>query len=442
MSSVSARATCADWGKTFAVPDPTRTYTCKACGGPVRVVEPASEPETDGASRRAAAAELQRALNVVVWLRRLLAAGAIAYGLITVYLLVLLPKGLIEEGELLRVLAGTTVLSCMHVVGFRQARLQPLLWTLVLAGLATLSVVLNLLRDDVSATRLIVPLSSAAALWTAVPNAWRVRARIAAHPELYSAHRLHGTDRRRHGARTDSAQSLQQFARVRRRTAVGSAIWASGMALAVLAVVLFARPTNAGVRLESGIAAFEEAWRDADADGLLALSPPEEVEARRALIELVLAEQVWGERWPALGDALVQREPSAVTVVWPIEGGEVGTCWTPTDGGWWLGVLVLPLPSFQAALGRFADAWLARDLQALAALYPPDKRESAAESLARVVERRAWGEAWPGILEIEVGQVRLERTTVGFHVPGDEITTRWAFLDEHGWSLTSVKLPE
>ena len=68
--------------------------------------------------------------------------------------------------------------------------------------------------------------------------------------------------------------------------------------------------------------------------------------------------------------------------------------------------------------------------------------ESAAESLARVVERRAWGEAWPGILEIEVGQVRLERTIVGFHVPGDEIATRWAFLDEHGWCLTSVKLPD
>ena len=442
MSADSVRATCADCGKTFAVPDPSRAYTCKGCGGRVAVATEEREPVSDGATRRAAASELQRALNVVVWLRRLFAAGAIVYGLITVFLLVLLPKGLVGERTLLPMLAGATVLTCMHVVGFRQARMQPLLWTLLLAVLVTLTVVLKLLQGDGDVRGLIVPLSTAAALWTAVPFTGRVRALIAAHPDLYSAHRLHGTDRRRLGARSDATQSLQQFSRVRRSTAIGSVAWASGMALAVLAAVLLLRPADAGTSLESGIAAFEEAWGDADTDALLALSPPDEVEARRALIELVIAEHGWGERWPALGEQLVQREPSAVTIVWPIDGGEVGSYWTPTVGGWWLGVLVLPLPSFNAALGRLADAWVARDVQAIAALYPPDKRESAAAGLARVLERRAWGEAWPELQVVEVGQVRLERTTVSFHVPDDELVTRWSHLDGHGWCLTSVNLPD
>ncbi len=442
MSAVRERATCEGCGKTYIVPEPGRSYTCKACGGRLSDAIRGADPATDAEERREAAAQLQRALNVVVWLRRLFAAGAIAYGLITVFLLVLLPKGIMDGGPLQVSLAVTTVMTCMHVVGFRQVRMQPFLWTMLLAVLATLSVGLYLVRWSGVSLELGVRILSAVALWSAVPATARVRALIAAHPDLYSTHRLHGTDRRRHGARSDAAHSLQQFARARRATALGSVAWASGMALAVLAVVLFTRPANAGMSLESAMAAFEEAWGDADLDALLALSPPNEVEARRALIELVLAEQGWGERWPALGEELVESDPPAVTVVWPIDGGEVGSYSTPTEGGLWLGVLVLPLPSFDAALGRMADTWVARDVPAIVALYPPEKRESAASSIARAVERRDWGDDWPEIYEIEVGQVRLDGTRVTYRVPDDELVTNWAFRGEHGWCLTSLNLPD
>ena len=57
-----------------------------------------------------------------------------------------------------------------------------------------------------------------------------------------------------------------------------------------------------------------------------------------------------------------------------------------------------------------------------------DKRESAANSIGRVLESRDWGEDWP-----ELGTARLRRRVetradVTFQVGNDELVTRWRFL--------------
>jgi hypothetical protein len=473
MSSLSARATCADCGKTFAVPDPARTYKCKACGGRVVVAragctacgavlgegeafcaacgaaqneEAALGREKDVAldaeERRQASLELVRALGAVRLLRIVFGLGIFVNGARTMLLLLGLSKPEGPRGPLLLMLGLVTGLLVTQVVGFRQARVQPFLWAVVAASLATVNLAVQLLGADVRWQALVLPGLFVVLLWCLVPPTARVRRLLAEHPDLYAAHKLHGTEKRRHASRGAPERSLEQFEQAKARTARASLLWAAAIVLAVGLAAFASWSSGERRRIEPLVIAFEQAWAAGDSAALAELAPSGQAAARRALLDAMVEAHGWGARWPSLGEAGIERGETQAQVAWPLGDDSVVSNWTFGDGSWRLSALRLPLPPLDGPVERLVAAWNARDVAALAALYPPDKRDSASASIARVVERRAWGEDWPELLDAEAAPRRESGATVTFRVAGDRLVTRWDFREEHGWCLTSLNLPD
>lgn len=471
MSDASARAVCSGCGKTYAVPDPSRIYTCKACGGRVAVAdasctacgaelgageafcgacgaaqgaEVAREKDValDAEERRQASFELQRALKALGWVRWILALNILGNGVTTVVLLTQVQETPEWIVELLPYLALSTALTCLSVVGFRQARLQPFLWSLTIASLSTVNLAVTVLAQEKPWPALVLPALLVGVLWCCVPPTARVRRLIAEHPDLYVAHKLHGTEKRRSSSRGSPDQSRGQFEAAKARTARGSMAWAAGIVVAVALATFALWNGSRHTVFEPRLVAFESAWGASDAAALAALAPPGEVAERHALLEAMVEAHGWGANWPDLGEVDVARGASVAKVAWQLDDDVVVSNWTLTDDGWQLSALRLPLPPLDAPVQRLVGAWNARDIAALAALYPPDKRESAAKSIARVVERRAWGDAWPELLDANAAPRRETGATVTFRVAGDELVTRWDFREELGWCMTSLNLPD
>ncbi|HVS18929.1 MAG TPA: hypothetical protein VMT18_10045 [Planctomycetota bacterium] len=468
---MSARATCADCGKTYAVPDPARTYKCKECGGRVSLprescgacgapMEPGeafcaacgdgqgaeSERSPDVAleaeERRQAAYELQRGLTAVRSLRIVYALGALLFGVLTALMVVGLSALPERSASLVLMIAIGIALTCLHVVGFRQAPMQPFLWSVVIAATATASLALRLTEGVAPTLGLGLRAGFVVLLWSLVVPAVRVRRLIAEHPDLYTAHRLHGTEKRRHASRNAPERSREQFEQARARTARGSAAWAAGIALVLGGATAGGWVTHRGAALDARVEAFRSAWAQGDAAAVAGLAAASETEARRGLLASQVAAHGWGDAWPTLGEAQTQLGESQATVAWSLGDGLVHTTWSLGDDGWQLDKLRLPMPPLDGAVERLIAAWNARDVAGLAALYPPDMRESAATSIARVVERRAWGEAWPELLDANAVPCGETGANVTFRVAGDSLVTRWRFQEDPGWCLTSLNLPD
>lgn len=347
MSNEKTRAACADCGKTFSVPDASKSYVCKACGGRVTVARAVGPTQPLGEAprsedRREANAELQGALRSVRWLRVIYALGAVLYGGLSALLLASMARMPERSGALASFVGFGIALTILCAVGFRQVRMQPFAWAVAIAAVATASLVLQFALGDLSPLSLGLRGGFVTLLWSMVVPAVGVRRHIEAHPDLYVAHSLHGTRPGRHEA---PERALERFEEARRRTARGSVVWALGIALAL--------------------------------------------------------------------------------------GGALAWTWMKHRGA-----------ALSERMQAFAAAWDARDTQALASLYPPEHRDSAARSIARVVERRVWGESWPTLLDATQLGGGDAGTTVTFRVEGDALVTRWRYEGNLGWCLTSLDLPD
>lgn len=134
MTEDRARATCTDCGKTYRVPDADRTYTCKECGGEVRVAEPArpGRREVDFAESNAAH-DLRKAHKAIRAVRTFFVLSAVMAYLATLLAIRMLDGGNNVETAGLVAIGILATIAAAAVAGALLVAYQPFFWDLAMA---------------------------------------------------------------------------------------------------------------------------------------------------------------------------------------------------------------------------------------------------------------------------------------------------------------------
>jgi hypothetical protein len=490
------QAACADCGKTFRVPDASRTYRCKACGGTVRAgaapafddlaacaacdalnppesrycgecgaeLDPGPDAGTERApagrrgkrvpdEQRRAASDLLRSFKSVRLVGVLFRVFAVVHGLGTIGAVLALRDDAVPLGTgLLRVGISAAVTTFL-VAGAVLIRFQPFFWTVAIASLATIDLAFLALQDGISWIVLGVKAAIALVFWAAVVPTVRHRQLVRRWPDLYIAQRIHGTQRsRKIGGRGDDPAGARRVlaeatARGWRTAGVAAAAVVALTALGTWRTVE-ARPAS----LESALEQVRAAWRAGDAPGVVALFPAHERAERAALLDAIAAGHGWGARWPALAEPVVRRTgPQHAVVRLDLDPAAAAGLTAPAiglglmqrDSGWVLEELLVPLPPVDAELARFAEAWQRGDAAALGQLFGAERRERMQGQLERSVARRGWDAGWPALEGGTLEQSGDRRTEATYALAGGgSVTAHWRFEPDGSWVLSGLELPD
>lgn len=313
---------CDDCGRRYRVrAGAARTLRCKECGGAITIPAagedspvgpstpegsalPASssptDAEPDGARRREAARDLQRAYRTIRRVRFLYSTLAFLSGYASLVLVATAigvsrsPQDFPEDSS--RILWVATALSFavtgLLVTAAARVRREPFAWGLIVALLQTLSVVLGTLRGEVS----LFAFALLVLFWTALIPLVRLRALVQEHPDLYVSRRIRGEARRR-----PEGESVRERAAQRRAAEAASRrtlLLALGGTLAAAVLLFFGwKFLNRPPLLEQATPSLVEAWNRSDVDAVAALWRDSE-KARRSL-ERLLSARDW-ERLPTI----------------------------------------------------------------------------------------------------------------------------------------------
>lgn len=473
------RAACEDCGKTFRVPEPERTYTCRACGGTVRAAPRVEEPELqpacdacgailvgepsfceecgaavgeppapsrrardgrddhDGTERRRAASELVRAHRWIKLLRVFYVINAVLFGLLLAGAIFALSAPELPVGAvvlMIGLLAGATAL---FVVGAIQIAFQPFLWAVLLAAASTLVRALELAIEPQLNW---IGLAWTALLWAAVIPTVPTRRLMREHPDLYIAQRIHGTQRSRHGGGRDRrAHARRQTADATRR----ARRWSAGAAAAVLAIAALgagsvyatARPQE----LEPALERFRGAWNAADVREALDVATDDAQARIDELLNRGLVKRGWTVL-PALGAFDVDETGDARARV-SFEAGEgtVETLWRRDGNAWRLAELLLPPPPIDRAVSAFEAAWNSGSAERIAELFDGDDVARQESAFRKLADRSGWTGGFPAISGRDVS-LRPTGASVEHESAAGALGTSWKLVDDE-WRLRSVRPP-
>ncbi|MFG0317302.1 MAG: hypothetical protein ACF8XB_08520 [Planctomycetota bacterium JB042] len=375
---MGVRASCDGCGRTFEVPDARKAYRCK-CGGRVVVGEagraaPEPEPESplDGertcpacgaievdvasryceecgasldageaspeekAERQRANRELAKAKDSVRAVRGLYVFGAAMGGLF----LVLITIAMFRADQtiptvLLVVWALTAVGVAVDTTGALRIFREPLLWSVLIASLATCRLGLRLIDGS---HWILVGLSLlwCLALWSVLGRVMRVRRLMHRYPELWHAAAIARRRTRERGGRRVVESGPLGRRRRAERAETGRRLVLAGIVVAVLAGLGVAwKVATRPPTFEDALSSFVEDWNRSDVAAIAARFD----EGRRSKVERWLtrssSRRDWSERLPSLGGEIVERRTeTSARVSFDTEDGRLVTSWRLRDGGW------------------------------------------------------------------------------------------------------------
>ncbi len=375
---MGVRASCDGCGRTFEVPDARKAYRCK-CGGRVVAGEaereaPEPEPsaprdgertcpacgaiEVDDASRyceecgaaldegeaspeekaarQRANRELAKAKESVRAVRGLYVVGAAMGGVFLTLLTIAMLGADQTIPTVLFVVWGLTAVGvAVDTTGALRIFREPLLWSVLIASLATCRLGLRLI-DGSHWVLVGLSLVWCLALWSVLGRVMRVRRLMHRYPELWHAAAIaRRRTRQRGGRRVVESGPLGRRRRVEQAETVRKLVLA-GIIVAVLgglgAAWKFATRPPA---FEDALSAFVEDWNRSDVAAIAARFD----EGRRARLERWLtrssSSRDWSERLPSLGEEFVERRTeTSVRVSFGTEDGRLVTLWRLEDGAW------------------------------------------------------------------------------------------------------------
>jgi hypothetical protein len=457
MSESRSPAVCQDCGKSYRVPDASRTYRCKACGGTVSAVEsetpnrraaaPAAavearrrEPRSaESKERRRAASALQRSyrwIRAVAWLYRV---SAVVWGLAAIGRMATLPSDAIDPLVLTVELAFLSVMVAVFVVGSIQVRFQPFAWSLGIALLATLNAAGVWANARESPLAPIVASAWAVLVWAAVPATARFRRLVREHGDLYIVHRIHGTHRRRRDSRSSDEELLAAARSRALRTSAVAAVLVLALSGAGGWTVYAQRPDTLEFVLEDLAAA----WDRGDVEALGAWLPPDERVETERYVAAVADAHGWGAAWPRVAEVEWRLETTgrgAAELVLE-DGGVVRTVWRLQGSAWEIADLTLPLPPMDDIVVRFTHAWNRSDLDGITTFFRLGSRDKMKRGIESSAARRGWADTLPPILETTAVQRGDGRTELSHQLDDGVLVTRWQFEDDGAFRLTGLRFP-
>lgn len=381
------QANCADCNKKYEVPDASKTYRCKECGGRVAVrggstvAAPADAIDgerscpgcgaihfDDGVSfceecgtsldgsavspeelseRQRANRELGKARMSVRVVRFLYIFGAVGSGLLVLATLLMFTQAHQPTGVLLLLLAIGAAMLGVYTAGALRIFHQPLLWSVLIACLETVRLGLSILEGN-GVKMLFLGLWTVA-LWSVVARVTRVRRFIHQYPELWNA---------KGGGRARKA-------------------------------ALRGRPKR---------------------------EKPEE-RAHGAL------------RQRRVAAAREQRRMGLVAAIVVVAMALVGVGWHYATRP----------PALEEALASFTEDWDRSDKTAVTERFAASLRPKVSRWLGRTNSRRDWSEGLPPIMMTSVTSRSSSRARVAFDTIDGVVETVWK-LDENVWALASIKV--
>ena len=449
--AATSRARCADCRRTYRVPDPERTYTCKACGGEVLALArgtPVDHQPTaaEVAARRNASSELKggyRWMTAITWMYRL---AALAYGGVTVAAIVALSSPEVPLRPGLLVVGLCTVLTVTMLMGAIQLLFEPFVWTLVIAILASVVAAVHWGGPNPLGLAFYFSAAWAVLFWLSVVPTWRFRHLIAEHKDLYVTHHA-SRDTRRSLVGRSTRERHERLVRAM-RLAFRRAIRISALAGLVILLLSAGGSWFTSTRLrphEVGdtVAAFEQAWNAGATDEVGALFQPRSSEIRTEWLKGMSLAHDWEQSWPQLSP---RREwTDADRVLWMeynLDGGLVMTAtFAPHGRRWYVSHIELPDPPLEPFVERLVLAWQSSDARELVSLFPQKHAERMLPSIENSLELRGWTQ-FPPIGETRIGAPISGRADVVLKVPGGDLIAR-CLLDGKGrWQLNALRFPE
>lgn len=368
-----SQAACDRCQTVFQVPDLTRTYRCRKCGGAIRAEDPqpaddadagpaessvceacgeqvdpaaafceacgvalSDEAGADPDERRVANRELAKAKDAAGVVRTFYLLGAVLAGVSVIAMLALLVMFPVTPALLL-LTAIALVALCGYVMGVRSVMLRPMLWSVLIASYETVNALLAAVTLRIPL--LVVPkVLWALAMWMMVLPIARVRRFIERYPELWYARAnarrnqlARGTSAARLTARGRREQSTQQR---RRRILIGSLIAVPVTAVLIVGVRIALRPAPPPP-FDVTLAAFEQAWNGQRRNEIAAFFQDERRDEVRSWLAKSNSRRDWSAALPEIQDRSIdastatQRGVGLMTM-----DGDLRMTWIYQDGAW------------------------------------------------------------------------------------------------------------
>ena len=443
-------ASCESCGKRYRVPDPDRTYSCKACGGSVVASADSEESAAGGSTDRELAADRRHEANdalkrgyawigAVTWFYRL---GALSYAVATGLAVLALARLDVPREQGLLVVALTSLMSAVMLIGAMVILFRPFAWTLAIAILATAVSVVHALGPNPFGMAALGSAAWAALAWAALVPTYRFHQLIEQHKDMYILH--HASAKTRRSVKDRSAEERHARLVGAMNRAAGRAWRASTAAAALLCVaagfgaygvIATLRPS----RLSDAVARFEAEWSSGEAEGVIQLLP-ESVRAVKGERFAGLAAGHWNAELPPLPAAALERDGNFARAEYDVAGVPVEAEWRLSDLEWILTGLELPVPPLEPRVDALLAAWSSSDIDALVALFSDDAKERMHDSIQVAARERGW-ETFPPIQETAIGDYSRGDATVVLNLERGEVETLWHMRNDGDWRMHGLKLP-
>lgn len=223
--------------------------------------------------------------------------------------------------------------SALGVVAALSLHRQPFVWTMGLASLQTLVLVLSFVKGGLPLLQIVITVG----LWGCVPLMARVSRILREHGDEYGSEHL-----LRRVGRDVGTSDVRQRAADRRRQERRRKLRTTGVVAAVSIVVLAAgyglfRLATASATLENRLEAFEDSFETGAFEQVRAMCTLDYARRTWPDIERIIEREGWGERAPDLGAPEIQhRFDEFAEVHFTLPAGRMRTKWVRQNATWQL----------------------------------------------------------------------------------------------------------
>ena len=356
---------------------------------------PANGPhDRDVEQQLAERSELRRHYRWLTWMTWCCWSGAVSYALVTLVAVSAVGRADVPVQAGVLVVSLSALVTVAMLMAAVHVLFRPLVWTLIVAGLATVASVVHLVGPNPLGLMFVWSAGWALLFWSILVPMVRLSRLIAAHEDEYILDHTEPQTQRQLKRRS-KRERHDRLLDLRRRAAQRA--WkVSGTAAAVIVVAsaIGTREVLAGVRppeLAPSLAEFEAKWRQSDFASIGRFFPAEFAAQRATWLEGMAEGHGWGRLLPRLESAGKQEQEGSVVVTYRLADlTTLSTRWLLEEREWQLVAWELPDPPVSPRLDSFRQAWQASDPEALAALYPVNYRKSQASNIERSMQLREW----------------------------------------------------
>ncbi|MCP3919376.1 MAG: hypothetical protein GY711_27885 [bacterium] len=412
----------------------------------VAEVVPLSKSEAAAMLRQDAGGALKEAyrwMAGVTWFYRL---GALAYALVTLFAILALARIEVPQRGGVQVVALTTLLSALLVMGALHILFKPFVWNVVIATLATAVAVAHFVGPNPLGLAFPASAVLAVLLWAAVIPTLRFRRLIERHKDLYILHHASIATRRSLKGRTPEERHERLLGAMHR--AATRTWYASGAAVAaiILASAIGTGAVLGGLRppeLAPTLAEFEAAWNGSDLATVGGHFDERVREQQITWLDGVLDGHGWGDARPHLPVGAIREDAGETLVDYALGEITLTASWQLKDQRWSLFRLDLPVPPLEPTLAKFLDAWKASDPDAIAVFFSDDNQARMRDSIEDAALGRIWSK-FPAVLDTRASDYAKGEADVTLALAnGDgEVRTKWHLRGNGTWGLNELRFPK